>query len=124
MRHLVDRTLTITAAFAPLARQLCSCVDMGEGMFERPYGDGETIIGYISSGPILEQFSDVLPVKIYDAEGNLLSQQTANYAFLIGMAGQSGMTVTQEELDAIFAQSDISNQYADVVMERLGYQLM
>jgi len=124
MSHLVDRTLTITAAFAPLARQLCACVEMGEGMFERPYGDGENIIGYISSGPILEQFSDVLPVKIYDAEGNLVSQQTANYAFLIGMAGQSGMTVTQEELDAIFAQSDISNQAADVVMERLGYQLM
>lgn len=124
MSQLVDRTLTITASFAPMARALCACVDMGDGMFQRPYGDGETVVGYISSGPILEQFSDVLPVTFYDEACNVTSQQPINYAFLIEMAAQSGVTVTEAELDALFAQADISNQLPDAAMARLGYQLM
>ena len=124
MSQLVERTLCVSAAFAPTARQLCACVEMGAGMFERPYGDGETIVGYISSGPILETFSDVLPVTFYDEAGNVTSQQEANYDYFIAMASQSGVTVTQPELEALFAQADISNQLPDIVMERQGYQLM
>lgn len=124
MSDLVELTICVEAEYAGIARQLCACVDMGDGMFQRPYGDGETVSGYISSGPILEQFSDVLPVKFYDEAGNITLQQAPNYEFLIGMAAQSGVTVTEAQLDALFAEADISNQLQDVVMERIGYQMM
>lgn len=124
MSQLVDITICVEAAYAGVARQLCACVEGGANMFTRAYGNGETVSGYISAGPVLEEFAAVLPIKTFNEEGQLVGQSALNTAYIIALAGQSGVIVTHQVLVDLFEHVDVSTQSPDAVMDRLGYQLL
>lgn len=124
MNDLVELTICVDAEYAGIARQLCARVEGGANMFTRAYGDGETAAGYISAGPVLKEFADVLPIKTFNSEGQLVGQSALNTAYIIALAGQSGVIVTHQDLVDIFAHVDVSTQIPDAVMERLEYSLL
>lgn len=124
MSDLVSITICVESAYASTARQLCACVEGGSNMFKRAYGSGETVAGYISAGPVLEEFAAVLPIKTFNSEGQLVGQSALNTSYIIALAGQSGVVVTHQDLVELFEHVDISTQLPDDVMERLGYSLL
>ena len=124
MSQLVDITICVEANYVAVARQLCACVEGGANMFTRAYGDGETVAGYISAGPVLEEFAEVLPIKTFNSEGQLVGQSDLNTDYIIALAGQSGVIVTHQDLVDLFEHVDVSTQLPDAVMERLGYSLL
>lgn len=124
MSQLVNITICVDAAYVDVARQLCACVEGGSNMFTRAYGDGEEVAGYISAGPVLQEFADVLPIKTFNSEGQLVGQAAFNTAYIIALAGQSGVVVTHKDLITLFEHVDVSTQLPDVVMQRLGYSLL
>lgn len=124
MSELVSITICVEAAYAGAARQLCACVEGGSNMFTRAYGNGETVAGYISAGPVLQEFASVLPVKTFNSEGQLAGQAALNIGYIIALAGQSGIVVTHHDLVDLFDHVDISTQLPDTVMGRLGYSLL
>ena len=128
MSNLVTRTLTVNASHSDQAAALCACLPSGAGMFTRAYGTvdpetGEqTIIGYISSGLIADEFAQLLPVKLYD--GDTYQQQPADIPAILQIATDAGLQVTEQEILDVFAAADISNQPAHGVMARLGMVLL
>jgi hypothetical protein len=103
----IYRTLIVTADSAPLAREIAASFGPGGvGMWTTPLSsDGaEPASHYISSGYIPEQFAALLtdPVAVYQA------------------VTAQGVETTQEAIDAVFANADISEEEPFSAMARLG----
>jgi hypothetical protein len=103
----IFRTLIIAATDADLTRQIAASFGPGgAGMFTTPLSsDGtEPATHYISSGYIPEQFANLLtdPVAVYEVA-------TAN-----------GVVTTQDAVDDIFANADISDEEPFHAMARLA----
>jgi hypothetical protein len=103
----IYRTLIVTADSAPLASAIAASFGPGGvGMWTTPLSsDGaEPASHYISSGYIPEQFAALLtdPVGVYEA------------------ATAQGVTTTQDAVDDIFANADISDEEPFAAMARLG----
>lgn len=103
----IFRTLIVAAIDAPLAREIAASFGPGgAGMWTTALSaDGtEPATHYISSGYIPEQFANLLtdPVGVYEA------------------ATAQGVTTTQDAVDDIFANADISDEEPFSAMARLG----
>lgn len=107
----VHRTIIVTTDVAPTARMLCEMLAGagGSGMFQAALSaDGtEPATHYVSSGPIEEQFADLLD----SGAENIHAAVT-----------QAGIDVPLEAVRQIRACSDISDEPAEVVFERLDLQ--
>lgn len=122
----VHRCLIVRAEHAELARVLCATLagPGGSGMFTTPLSPTgqEPATHYISSGAIEEPFAQLLPLAefpadaepvIYPGQPDLVAQ----------MASAQGMTVTPEEVRALLAASDVTEQEAFTALARLGLQI-
>ena len=108
------KTLIVSAACAPTARMLCEMLVAGaggSGMFPTALSaDGaEPATHYVSSGPIEEQFADLLD----SGAENIHAVVTA-----------AGIEIPLEAVQQIMACTDISDDPAEVAFERMGLQLV
>lgn len=122
----VHRCLIVPAEHVELARVLCATLagPGGSGMFTTPLSPTgqEPATHYISAGAVEEPFAQLLPLTefpadaepvIYPGQPDLVTQ----------MATAQGMAVTPEEVQALLAASDVTEQEAFTALARLGLQI-
>ena len=107
------RTIIVTAECAPTARMLCEMLAGagGSGMFPAALSatGAEPTTHYASSGPIEEQFADLLD----SGAENIHAAVT-----------QAGIEISLEAVQQIMSCADISDEPAEVAFERMGLQLV
>lgn len=100
----VFRTLTITAAAAPIASQLAAALPAGGGMFVagyHPRGNPGAVI-YVSEGEIEQDFADAL---------------TSPEA-LVEMLAEAKVTITMDQANALLSQATVSERpFAEIAAE-------
>lgn len=115
-------TLIVPAALRDTCAQLCAALagPAGDGMFVQPlYSDSAEPSHYFSSGWIDTPFRDALPRTHTNEEGELVTRP-ADYEALMTMAQSAGIEVTQQELEGILSQCDVSGQGWREAAARLG----
>lgn len=107
------RTIIVTAGVAQTARMLCEMLAgrCGSGMFQTALSaDGtEPATHYVSSGPIEDQFADLL----YSGAENIHAVVTA-----------AGIKIPLEAVQQVMACADISDEPPESAFERLGLQVV
>ena len=122
------RTLIVTAADAPLARDIAVTLspEGGKNMWLAAYSaDGsEPATHYVSTGAISPEFAALMPDQTWelDEDGNwvMTANTPGDPVALFNLCQQAGMTVTQAEIDAIYANSDVTEQDPQVALGRLN----
>ena len=122
----VHRCLIVPAEHVELARVLCETLagPGGSGMFTTPLSPTgtEPSTHFISAGAVEEPFAQLLPLAefpsdaepvIYPGQPDLVAQ----------MATAQGMDITLEQVQALLAASDVSEQEAFTALARLGLQI-
>ena len=124
MSQYTHRTIIVPAQFQQLAQGLCAAAaegDAGNGMFTTGLSaDGtEPATHYISSGYIFDDLAALLPLTTYmpDAEPIHTLGQPETVA---AIATTNGYPTTAEQVQALFAAADVTDQEPCVAMARLG----
>ena len=121
------RTLITTAATTPLARDIAATLS--------PAGANMWLTGlsatgnapathYVSTGLISPEFAALVPEQVWEQDENGDWAQTGSTpgdpvaCYQLCIAG--GMTVTQAEVDAVYAAADVTEQEPFVAFGRLG----
>lgn len=123
----IFRTLIVTNADAPLAREIAASFGPGgAGMWTTPLSaNGQyPATHWISSGYIPAEFAYLCPEQVWalDESGNwvMVSYTTGDPVVVYTEASASGVQCTQADVDAIFADSDVTAQEPFVAMGRMG----
>ena len=122
------RVIIVPAAFQQLAQGLCEAAaegDAGKGMFTTGLSaTGELpATHYISSGPIANEFGDLLPLTSFDEEG-APTTRPGDVATVEAIADQAGITLPAGTIAALFAAIDVTEQEPFTAMSRLGVQIV
>ena len=78
---------------------------------------------YISSGPIANEFGDLLPLTSFDEEG-APTTRPGDVATVEAIADQAGITLPAGTIAALFAAIDVTEQEPFTAMARLGVQIV
>jgi hypothetical protein len=124
------RTLIVTAADAPLARDIAVTLspEGGKNMWLAAYSaDGsEPATHYVSTGAISPEFAALMPDQTWEQDENgnwtMTDSVPGDAAMLHGLCVAAGMTVTLQDIDAVFTASDVTEQEPGVALTRLGLQ--
>jgi hypothetical protein len=128
----IFRTLSVPADDAPLARQIADTLGGAgaQGMWETPLGptaDGPTT-WYVSSGYIPEAFAYMVPCTYWamDENGNWVetSRDLGNPIAVYQGCVAAGLSVTQDEIDGLFARADVNDQDPWVAFSRMGVTIV
>ena len=121
------RTLICTAATTPLARDIAATLS--------PAGANMWLTGlsatgsapathYVSTGLISPEFAALVPEQTWEQDENGDWVQTGSTpgdsVLCYQMCVAAGMSVTQAEVDAVYAAADVTEQEPFVAFERLG----
>jgi len=125
-------TLIVTDADVALARDLAATIDPvgGANMWITPLAatDAGPATHWVSSGFVPEGWQAVLPIKTYaqDADGAwvLVSETAGDPVALTQLANDAGLTVTEAEVTALCAASDVTTQDPWTAFDRLGLVLV
>ena len=106
MNAKVFRTMIVTAAIAPTARQLAEAVPAGLGMFVAAYSPtgAAPATHYVSEGYIEEQFA----VALESPEA------------LVAMLSAVGVTMPLTDAEALLSQATVSLVDAQTVLAEMG----
>ncbi len=123
----IFRTLIVTAADAPLAREIAASFGPGAvGMWTTPLSaDGlDPASHYISSGYIPEAFAYMVPSQTWEQDEAgawvMTASEPGDPVVVHAAASEAGVSCTLAEVDAIFASADVTAQEPFVAMGRLG----
>ncbi len=128
----IFRTLCVTAADAPLARQIASALGGvgAEGMWETPLGptaDGP-VTWYVSSGLIPADFAYMVPCTYWamDEDGNWVEtgRDAGHPVAVYEGCVAAGLSVTQQEIDGLFLRADVCDQDPWVAFSRMGVTIV
>jgi hypothetical protein len=133
------RTMIVTAADAPLARELAASIDPAhsEGMWTTALAapDAPTVpTHYVSTGFVAESFADVLPLAEWAYEQpdpeqpgtwTRTSYAPGDPATVAQRAGECDppVVVTTEQVEALFLASDVTTEDPWTAFARLGLVL-
>lgn len=127
----VFRTLIVTAATAPLAREIAASFGSGgAGMWTTPLSaDGlEPASHYISSGYIPAEFAYMVPLQVWEQDENgawvMTASEPGNPQAVYEAASAAGVSCTLADVEAIFASADVTAQEPFVAMGRLGVKIV
>lgn len=127
----IFRTLTVTAATAPLAREIAASFGPGgAGMWTTPLSASGTdpASHYISSGYIPADFAYLVPCQTWEMDEDgawvLVSSEPGDPVAVYEAATAQGVVCTQADVDTIFASADVTAQEPFVAMGRLGVQII
>ena len=125
------RTLVITAADAPLAREIAAAFGPGgQGMWVTGLSadGGEPATHYVSSGYIPAEFVSLAPCSTWtqDEDGQWIAadHHDGDAATVHAYATQAGLSLTLAQVEAIFSAADVSEQEPFIAMSRLGVQII
>jgi hypothetical protein len=97
-------------------------------MFQTPLGVGDTVTHYASSGYIDEGWSIMAPCATWEQgeEGEWVqtSYYPGNPEAVVATCAEAGLTVSLEDLVAVFARADASEQEPFVAFGRLGIHII
>ena len=120
------RCLIVPNAQVEFARSLSAAIAglSGTGMWTAKLsaGGSEPATHWISAGLIAENFAAILPLMTYpaDAEPIYTPGQASLAAYL---ATKAGFAATEEDVQALFDVSDVTEQDAFTAMARLGLMM-
>jgi hypothetical protein len=128
---MTTRTIIVPAAVQPTAQYLCEGLagPAGGNMFVTglsPTGD-EPATHYISAGGISSEMAALLPCKTYttNAEGETEFTETPGMPEVVPvLAAKVEVQVTAEQIGALFAAIDVSDQGPHEAMARLGLRIV
>jgi len=124
------RTLIVTAADAPLAREIAVTLspEGGKQMWIAGLSaDGsEPATHFVSTGAISPEFAVLMPSQTWEQDENgtwtMTDSVPGDAAMLHGLCVAAGMTVTLQDIEAVFTASDVTEQEPGVALTRLGLQ--
>lgn len=125
------RTMILPAAVTPLAREIANTLSTAaQGMWTTglsPTG-AEPATPYISSGFITPEFAFMVPEQFWaqDEAGEWIQTGSTpgDPVAVYEACTAAGMMVTQDEIDAVFAVADVTEQEPFVAMGRMGLVLV
>lgn len=122
------RTLITTAATTPLARDIAATLSPSGG--QNMWLTGLSATGsapathYVSTGLISPEFAALVPEQTWEQDENGDWVQTGgtpgDSVLCYQMCIAGGLTVTQAEVDAVYAAADVTAQEPFVAFGRLG----
>lgn len=127
----IFRTLILPADVTPLAQQIAATLSAaGAGMWTTalsPTGT-EPATHYISTGFITPEFASMVPEQYWEQDETGAWVETGSRAgdpdSVYAACTAAGMTVTLEEIEAVFAVADVTDQDPFVTLNRMNLQLM
>jgi hypothetical protein len=126
------RTLIVEAADAPLARTIAATLDPAhsQGMWETPLSPTgvEPATHFISTGFIGEGFATLVPFAVWQLQGDPPEWEQTEYRpgdsfATLALCEQAGLEITLEQIEDLFADSDVTAEDPWVALGRLGLQL-
>ena len=122
------RTLIVTAADAPLARSIAVTLspEGGKNMWLAGLSaDGsEPATHFVSTGAISPEFAVLMPSQTWEQDENgtwtMTDSLPGDAAMLHGLCVAAGMTVTLQDIEAVFTASDVTEQEPRVALTRKG----
>jgi hypothetical protein len=125
------RTMIIPADQVALAREIAVTLDPAHNanMWITPLSPtgAEPATHYISTGEIPDGFAVMVPCVFWAWENDewvVTDAYPGDPITVYEACVAAGMTVTQDEIDTLFAEADVSDQDPFVAMGRLGVQLV
>jgi hypothetical protein len=129
----VFRTLIVESADVDLARTIAATLDPAhsQGMWETPLSPtgAEPATHYISTGFIGEGFAALVPFATWAQEGDppewvQTSYEPGDSFATLALCEQAGMTVTLEQIEDLFATSDVTAEDPWAALGRLGLKIV
>lgn len=122
----VHRCMIVPTEHVELARKLCETLagPGGAGMFTTPLSTTgvDPATHYISSGLIESDFADLLPLIEFPADADPVIHP-GQPDLITQMATDQGMGVTVDEVQALLASVDVTEQPPTDALDRLGLRL-
>jgi hypothetical protein len=128
----IFRTFIVTADDAPLARTIASTLDPAhsQGMFETPLSPtgAEPATHFISTGMVGEGFAALVPFAVWQLQGDPPEWEQTEYRpgdsfATLALCEQAGLEITLEQIEDLFADSDVTAEDPWVALGRLGLKL-
>ena len=126
------RTLITTAATTPLARDIAATLSPSGG--QNMWLTGLSATGnapathYVSTGLISPEFAILVTEQMWEQDENGDWVQTGSSpgdpVLCYEMCLEGGLTVTQAQVDAVYAAADVTQQEPFVAFARLGLQMV
>ena len=124
MKH---RTFIVPAAVVDMARAMCVGLagTAGDGMFTTGLSStgNAPATHYVSSGPISDDMAALLPCTTVDAEG-VATTAPGMPSAVPALAAEVGITVTEQQINALYSSIDVSDQEPFQAMTRLGLEIV
>jgi hypothetical protein len=127
----IFRTLILPASVTTLAQQIAATLSpAGSGMWTTPLSPtGATpATHYISTGQISAEFSHMVPCQTWeqDEEGAWVetSSEPGDPQAVTDACNAAGLEVTLEQVEAVFAVADVTEQEPFTAMARMGLNLV
>lgn len=127
------RTMIVPAGYVTLARDIAATLSPSGGTNMWITGLSDTgnnpPTDYVSTGAITEEFAVLMPEQVweYDAEldtWDLIDDIPGDPVALYNMCVAAGMSVTQAQIDDLFANCDVTEQEPFVAFDRLGLKII
>jgi len=122
------RTLITTAATTPLARDIAATLSPTAG--QNMWLTGLSATGnapathYVSTGLISPEFAALVPEQVWEQDANgdwvMTSSTPGDPVACYDLCIAGGLTVTQAQVDAVYAAADVTEQEPFVAFARLG----
>ena len=127
----IFRTLIVPAANVDLARAIATSFGPGGvGMWITPLSANglDPATHYISSGYVPPEYGYLVPLQVWaiNEEGNwvIASTEPGDPVSVYTAATAQGVVCTQDDVDALFAAADVTEQEPFVAMGRLGLKII
>ena len=128
MNAYSHRCMIVPDAYAPTVRALCDGMaqgDAGSNMFLTALSPTGKLPAthWISCGMQGSDFCGILPLTSFDANG-VSTTSPGQPAAVVYLAGQAGITVTQPQIEAIFAAVEVTTEDGHVAIARHGLNMI
>lgn len=127
----IFRTLILPAEVTPLAQEIAATLSpAGAGMWTTGISPTGTAPAthYISSGLIGPDFAFMVPLQVWEideaGQWQLVSTEPGNPDAVTAACNAAGLEVTLEQVEAIFAVADVTEQEPFTAMGRLGLSII
>ena len=127
----IFRTLIVPAANVDLARAIATSFGPGGvGMFTTPLSasGSDPATHYISSGYVPPEYGYLVPLQVWSQDQNgdwvLVGSEPGDPVAVCTVATAQGVVCTQDDVDALFAAADVTEQEPFTAMGRLGLTII